>query len=56
MMQMIRDVWLVLTARVMVIPYRNVVSVQVTQSDNEVRTHVEVVGPVGYDLMRGKVF
>ena len=56
MMQMIRDVWLVLTARALVIPLRNVVSVQVTQSDNEVRSHVEVVGSVGYYMMRGKVF
>jgi len=48
MMQMIRDVWLVLTSRALVIPFRNVVSVQVTQSYNEVRSHIEVVGPVGY--------
>jgi len=48
MMKTIRDVWLVLTARVLVIPFRNVVSVQVVQSNNECRSHIEVVGPVGY--------
>ena len=50
MKKMIRDVWLVLTSRVMVIPYCNIVSVQVTQSysdsRNEVRSYVEVVGTV----------